>query len=141
MKNFLINILFILTISSISFSQIKPDIKPLSFNIEYTNTKNDIKYQNQTIHALFLDDNHIAQINVNLEEISKYKLQIKINDFTNEDRLFIIDRLNKNKPQVNQSQDGEDTEYVLKDDNEDVSYPNLKNEELDINLPESSKEK
>ena len=96
MKNFLINILFILTISSISFSQIKPDIKPLSFNIEYTNTKNDIQYQNKTIHSFFSDNNYISQIHVNLEEINKYKLQIKINDFGKEDRLFIIDRFNKN---------------------------------------------
>ena len=96
MKNFLINILFILTISSISFSQIKPDIKPLSFNIEYTNTKNDIQYQNKTIHSFFSDNNYISQIHVNLEEINKYKLQIKINDFGEEDRLFIIDRFNKN---------------------------------------------
>ena len=81
MKNFLINILFILTISSISFSQIKPDIKPLSFNIEYTNTKNDIQYQNKTIHSFFSDNNYISQIHVYLEEINKYKLQIKINDF------------------------------------------------------------
>jgi len=96
MKNFLINILFILTISSISFSQIKPDIKPLSFNIEYINTKNDIQYQNKTIHSFFSDNNYISQINVDLEELNKYKLHIKINDFREEDRLFIIDRFNKN---------------------------------------------
>ena len=95
MKKFLINTFLTFVLSGLALTQVKPDIKPLSIETYPVNKKNIIYYENQYIDTSFPDNIYVSQIDIDLEESNKYKLEIKINDLKDEDRIFIINRLDK----------------------------------------------